>query len=36
MFRLPPNRINSEVPSEVNRPTASGVYTVIDRKWPGL
>ena len=32
MFRLPANRINSEA----NRPTASGVYTVIDRKWRGL
>ena len=32
MFRLPTNRINSEV----NRPTASVVYTVIDRKWPVL
>ena len=32
MFCLPTNRINSEV----NRPTASGVYTVIDRKWFGL
>ena len=32
MSCLPTNRINSEV----NRPTASRVYTVIDRKWRGL